>query len=67
MSSHNIEKVSEGAHESEAHDRWFREQVDIAITEAGDPSAEWVSNEQANDSWAKKRAQLIKRSETSGD
>lgn len=46
------------AHEAAAHDQWFREQVEQAITEADDPNAEWVSNEEAAASWSAKRATL---------
>lgn len=53
------------AHEAAAHDKWFREQVEQAIAEADAPNAEWVSNEDANASWAKKRAKLVKRAEES--
>ena len=49
------------AHEAAAHDRWFREQVDVGLAEADDPAAEWVANEEANASWAKKRAALLQR------
>lgn len=51
------------AHEAAAHDKWFREQVEVAIAEADSPTAEWVSNDDANTSWANKRAQLLKRAE----
>ncbi len=51
------------AHEAAAHDKWFRAQVEIGLAEADDPAAEWVSNEEANASWAKKRAELAKRAE----
>jgi hypothetical protein len=53
------------AHEAAAHDKWFREQVEIGLAEADDPAAEWVTNEEANASWAKKRAELVKRAEGS--
>jgi hypothetical protein len=46
------------AHEAAAHDRWFREQVEIALKEADDPNTAWVSNEDAKKAWAKKRAEL---------
>lgn len=49
------------AHEAAAHDAWFRDQVAEAITEADSPAAEWVSNEDAQASWADKRAALAKR------
>ena len=51
------------AHEAAAHDKWFREQVEIGIAEANDPAVEWVTNEDADASWAKKRAELVKRAE----
>lgn len=51
------------AHEAAAHDKWFREEVAQAIKEADDPNTEWVSNEDAKASWAKKRAELAKRIE----
>jgi hypothetical protein len=53
------------AHQAASHDKWFREQVAQAIKEADDPKAIWVSNEDANASWAKKRAALIKRAKAS--
>lgn len=52
------------AHQAAAHDRWFRSQVEQAMTEADDPNTEWVSDEDAKAGWAKKRAQLLKRSES---
>lgn len=51
------------AHEAAAHDKWFREQVEIGLAEADDSAAQWVTNEEANTSWTKKRAELIKRAE----
>jgi hypothetical protein len=55
------------AHEAAAHDKWFRQQVEIGLAEADDPAAEWVTNEKANASWAKKRAELVKRAKGSAD
>lgn len=49
------------AHEAAAHDTWFRAQVEQGIKEADDPSTQWVSNEDAKKSWAKQRAELVKR------
>lgn len=54
------------AHEVAAHDKWFRAQVEDAIREADDPATVWVSNEDAKASWAKKRAELIKRIKAEG-
>jgi hypothetical protein len=60
------EEAIEGDSEATAHDKWFRDQVGAAIIEADDPEAEWVTNEEANGSWATKRAELLKRAETNG-
>ncbi|MBT0571876.1 hypothetical protein KIK84_16295 [Curvibacter sp. CHRR-16] len=49
------------AHEAAAYDNWFREQVEVALIEADNPSTKWVSNDDAASSWAKKRAELAKR------
>jgi hypothetical protein len=51
------------AHEAAAYDKWFRAEVTQAIKEADDPNAEWVSHEEAEASWAKQRAALVKRIE----
>ena len=48
------------AHEAAAHDKWFRAEIEAAIVEADDPNTQWVSNEDASSSWAKKRADLVK-------
>ena len=53
------------AHEAAAHDRWFRAQVEQGLKEADDPNAEWISHEDANASWATKRAEFAKRAEGS--
>ena len=49
------------AHAAVAYDKWFRAEVEEGIKEADDPNTKWVSNEDANKSWAKQRAELIKR------
>lgn len=51
------------AHAAAAHDAWFHEQVAAGVAEADAPGAEWVTNEEANASWAKRRAALAKRAE----
>jgi hypothetical protein len=51
------------AHEAAAHDKWFREQVEIGLAEADDPAAEWATNAEADASWAKKRAEWVKRAD----
>jgi hypothetical protein len=59
--------ATEVVDEAAAHDEWFQEQVGAAIAQADDPMAEWATNQDANDSWAKKRAELVKRAENSGN
>jgi hypothetical protein len=49
------------AHQASAHDAWFKAQVQIALKEADDPKAQWISNEAASDSWAKKHGELAAR------
>lgn len=49
------------AHKAAAYDQWFSEEVSQAIKEADDPATQWVSQEEATASWAKKRAELLKR------
>ena len=53
-------------HEAAAHDQWFREQVEQAVQEADDPNTQWVTHEEAKTIWAKKRAELVERSEGNG-
>lgn len=53
-------------HEAAGHDKWFREQVAVAIKEADAPDAEWVSAADAKASWKKKRAELVKRAGSTG-
>jgi len=48
-------------HAAAAYDKWFRAEVAEGIKEADDPNTQWVSNEDANKSWAKQRAELVKR------
>lgn len=49
------------AHQSAAHDKWFRAQVEEAIIEADNPNTVWVSNDDAKAQWASKRAVLAAR------
>lgn len=44
-----------------AHDRWFREQVREGLEEADDPNTKWVSDDEAQESYARKRAELLAR------
>jgi hypothetical protein len=48
------------AHKAAAYDKGFRAEVEQGIKEADDPNTQWVSNEDANKSWAKQRAKLVK-------
>jgi len=49
------------AHEAAAHDRWFREQVEVALKEADDPATEWVPHEVVKQDMARQRAELLAR------
>ncbi|ARK99562.1 hypothetical protein AQ721_14885 [Burkholderia pseudomallei] len=44
-----------------AHDQWFREQVREGLEEADDPNTKWVSNDEAQERYASKRAKLLDR------
>ena len=47
-------------HAAAAYDKWFRAEVEEGLKEADDPDTQWVSNEDAKKSWAKKRAELLR-------
>ncbi|WP_232484072.1 MULTISPECIES: hypothetical protein [Burkholderia] len=44
-----------------AYDQWYREEVSKGLEEADDPNTKWVSNEEAEASFAKQRAELLAR------
>lgn len=54
------------AHGAAAHDKWFRAEVAKGVEEADDSATVWVSHEDARASWAKKRADLLRRAEPAG-
>ncbi len=58
-------KAMKHANEAIEHDRWFRAQVAQGIAEADDPKTQWITHEEAKESWAKKRAELVKRAKGS--
>jgi hypothetical protein len=49
------------AHEAAAHDKWFREQVEIGLAEADDPATEWVPHEVVKADMARQRTELLAR------
>ncbi len=49
------------AHEAAGHDKWFREQVELALREADASDVQWVSTADAKASWKQKRSELVKR------
>ena len=51
----------EDASETAAYDAWFRAQVAQGLAEANDPAIAWVTHEQAQASWSRKRAELAKQ------
>jgi len=46
-----------------AQERWLREQIEIAVKEAEDPSAEWIQHEVVRAEWERERAALRAESE----
>lgn len=51
------------AHAAVGHDKWFKDQVDLAILEADALDARWVTDAGVKASWESKRAELLKRAE----
>ncbi|MFZ4803016.1 MAG: hypothetical protein ACOYLR_14005 [Chlorobium sp.] len=47
-------------HEVAEYDNWFLQEVEKGLTEANDPESLWVSDDEANRSWEKKRTELVK-------
>lgn len=54
-------------HEAAAHDKWFREQVEAAVTEADDPNTEWVPHEIVKQDMARQRSELLARIQGSSE
>ena len=48
-------------HEVAEYENWFLQKVEKGLTEADDPDTRWVSDDEANRSWEKKRTELINR------
>ncbi|WNV04073.1 hypothetical protein RP726_16865 [Candidatus Methylospira mobilis] len=51
------------AHEAAEYDKWFREQVELAIKEADAPDAVWISHEEVEKDMAIQLASLLARIE----
>ncbi|MEI7696094.1 MAG: hypothetical protein WCI64_10680 [Chlorobium sp.] len=47
-------------HEVAEYENWFLQEVEKGLTEADDPDTRWVSEDEANRSWEKKRSILSK-------
>ena len=54
-------KALKQAHQAAAHDKWFREQVEIGLAEADDLNTEWVAHEAVKEDMAKQRTALRAR------
>ncbi|QFY42861.1 hypothetical protein F6R98_09750 [Candidatus Methylospira mobilis] len=52
------------AHEAAEYDKWFREQVELAIKEADAPDAVWISHEEVKKDMAIQLASLLARIES---
>lgn len=48
------------AHGAAAHDKWFREQVEIGLAEADAPNTTFVAHADVTATWALRRAALLK-------
>jgi hypothetical protein len=44
-----------------SHDKWFREQVELALKEADDPNTVWINNEQSKSTTQDHRDRLLLR------
>lgn len=53
--------------EAAAHDKWFRDEVRKGLEEAGDPSAQWVPDDQVKAEMAEQRAALLRRLRDEGN
>ena len=49
------------AHEAVEHDKWFREQVDLALKEADDPATVWIPQGTAKADMQRQRESLLAR------
>ncbi|MDA8349109.1 MAG: hypothetical protein M0038_09975 [Pseudomonadota bacterium] len=58
---HPGEILADTVLEAEAHDKWFREQVEQALKEADDPNTEWGPHEVVKADMAKQRTALLNR------
>lgn len=51
------------AHEAAVHDKWFREQVELAVKEADDPNTVWIPHEVVKADMQRQREALLARIE----
>jgi len=49
------------AQEAVEHDKWFREQVALALQEADDPATVWISHDEAKADMQRQREGLLAR------
>ncbi len=54
-------EAMKAAHEAVEHDKWFREQVELALKEADDPNTAWVPHEVAKANMQRQRESLLVR------
>src|SRR3546814_19433606 len=54
--------MAKQAADRDAHDQWFREEVESGIREAADPPGRRIQNERARERWTLPRAELAPRS-----
>lgn len=51
-------KIKLPENDAAEHDKWFREQVAMAVEEAGSPDTEFVTQDEVTSRWGKKREAL---------
>lgn len=47
------------AHQAAAHDKWFREQVELGLAEADAPTTTFVAHADVKATWAQRRSALL--------
>jgi len=54
-------EAMKSAHEAASHDKWFREQVELALKEANDQNTVWIPHDIAKTNMQRQRENLLAR------
>jgi hypothetical protein len=54
-------EAMKSAHEAASHDKWFREQVELALKEADDQNTVWIPHDIAKTNMQRQRENLLAR------